>query len=44
MACITNMGRSIAAGSEAPATRKANNLRIRNAAVAAADKLPFPRA
>jgi hypothetical protein len=33
--------RATRAGSEGPSTRKANNLIIRNAAVAAADKLPF---
>lgn len=39
----TVFARASSAGSEGPFTRKANNLIIRNAAVAAADKLPFQR-
>jgi hypothetical protein len=35
------LSRASSAGCEGPFTRKANNLITRNAAVAAADKLPF---
>ncbi len=35
---------TLSRGALGPAIRRANNVAARNAAVAAADKLPFPRA